>query len=594
MSIFTYDDFVFADSVTGAKEAILEHVKVTETPEYAEGGIKVIAKRVVFEIEGLLVASSASDLKTKIKTARGVLLNSWQSLSYQHDEDDLVGSYDYFVPANPRTIKGSVFSFESNNPDETPNAFTIRGTPKPLSLTFPAFIGDSSCKINYTVEVVIGWPIEGTAEQRFTQDIAQFWYDTRWSYDENFFPTVTVAGILELRDGTKREEFSGILRDRFDMTKKGQFPWKSISSDFQWNTSSSQLSFVIIHSQKQRALPRNIASGRAAVRLSANRSRVNKVFAGTFNGFINTTNAQLVAAVFKILTSRFSILGLKGAATNARDFLTQMDVGIDLYEPIITFSFTAKALGTLVDVENVHKLFAPSLASGTPGGRFTNPITDTLPDVEDEGRGDTLRPTRATEVREPTIPIKLKDNYIFFNEVIEVQDSVSSVTGNPTDIITPGDIKKANARLRDYPKSGTVFVVRAGVMSRALKPCEAPSIANSFFTLSNQKGKGRFRYVKGRVMSQGWRPAILEGTFVHTLSYVYVYQLLEVADMRHVVSYNPLAHINFATEPKPAPKKKKGPVGNPEVEEVYKKESVIDIIPTGSLEEQREWMRRPL
>lgn len=577
MSIFKYDDFVFADSSSGAKQAILERVKVTESPEYAEGGIKVIAKRVVFEVEGLMVGSSASNLKTKIKEARGVLLNSWQSLSYQHDSDDLVGSYDYFVPPNPRGIRGSVFSFESNSPDETPNAFTIRGTPKPLSLSFPAFIGDSSCKINYSVEVVIAWPIEGTAEQRFTQDIAQFWYDTRWSYDENFFPTITVAGILELRDGTKREKFSGILRDRFDMTKRGQFPWKPMSSDFQWNTSTSQLSFVIIHAQKQRALPRNIASGRATVRLSANRSRVNKIFAGTFNGFITTTNAQLVAAVFNILTSRFSILGLKGAATNARDFLTQMDVAIDLYQPIITFSFTAKALGTLVDVDNVQKLFGAGLSSKSSAGSFTNPITDVLPDAEGGGAGATTRVVKAREAREPTVPVKLRDNYIFFNEVVEVQDSISSVTGNPTNIITPGQIKIVNARLRDYPKSGTVFVVRAGVMSRALKPCEAPSIANSFFTLSNQKGAGRFRYVKGRVMSQGWRPAILEGTFVHTLSYVYIYQLLKVADIRHVVSYNPLAHINFVAEPKSVPKKKKGPVRNIEVEKVHEKEPVFEI-----------------
>ena len=237
MSVFYYNSgsklFTFGSSTSGAREARIETVTVSESNEYADGGTIKVGTKLVFTVTGWIVGSSETDLKNKIRYARESLSDSAVYLAYQHQS----GAASYAFSPWPAAL-------ESNS--ATPAAAPSRGTPKPVNLSFKRFAGDTTVAVEFQVEVFSTEPLGGN----FPAGVKALWYDTRVTYDENYVPTMVVAGTIEINEEFDNWSIPAYIDIHFPRVKF----WKRAPVEYQWSSTGHTIEFAFTDKMLKREL----------------------------------------------------------------------------------------------------------------------------------------------------------------------------------------------------------------------------------------------------------------------------------------------------------------------------------------------------
>jgi len=527
--------FTFGSS-TAANNARLETVSVVESNEYGADGTVLLGKILTFSVKALMVGSTAADLAARIKYARHSLNESKVQVIVALDTTNTYSYTPGFIQFDPPAGQDQILT-----------ATCSRNTPKPKKLTFPAFIGDTTTRVEFEFEVFVAWQGDETyADNRrgqaatFDAGISKLIYDVRWSFDDNFIPSITYSGAIEVLDSYSRSDIIDFINKKFPVTRS----WKRESCDIQWTEESNDLpaghtvSFTLQDAYKKRTIPTPATTGEAKIRLESNQSRTIKNLSGYFAAPHDVDNRELLALAFDILTKRMDIFGLDGRQTGA-DFLTNVSIGFDLFSSRVEFAYEAKVLGKLIDLEQVATLLSEDVREGMAVNRLPSSLD----------RGKPFGDKNGEAAVELNLPNEATKGYIYFSEVLTTRENSGAVVADETKEAEGGavaEFKLAMKRRAYKANGGKVHVIRTGVMARAGQACEAPPVANALFQLSTQNNNDPdFAYIGGQVMVHGWRPGAIKGSSIHIMSYVYVYESLKVSSIENVKRWEASRNIAY-------------------------------------------------
>ena len=544
MAVFYYNTgnklFTFGESTSGTREARIEQVTVSESPEYADGGMIQVGRSLSFNVTGWIVGSDETDLKNKIRLARESLTDSGVYLEYQHK----TGTPSYlFSPGRTAT--------ESNNAD--PSARPSRGTPKPVKVDFKRFAGDRTVSIEFQVEVFS----TDTFGAGFPEGVRSMWYDTRITYDENYVPSQVVAGTLEVTESFDRYSIPKYIDQFFPLNAKqrgNKIAWKRAPVEYQWSSTGHTIEFAFTDKMLRRSFPPPITSGDCKVKLSSTLSRTVKTLTGWFEAPPDASTTVMIAEAYKILNARFDVFGLAGNRGGS-DFLTDLSITVDLFRSRIDFSFTAKVLGTLVTQDNVTKFLGEPSVGGKPeykvpdhilrhAGKTVSVLGSDYPTTQKNETKPTLRKDGGGSASTEKQESEDKRDYVYIDERVLVEEDtgkgVDWATG-PLEgfeaglIIATGKVRRERGR-----GQSRLIYIRSGVRVRVNKECEVPPPGDGTWTISSQKvADPQFSYLTGRVWQHGNRDGVLEGTTYNAISFAYVYEGLKGAGMQYASKWNP-------------------------------------------------------
>jgi hypothetical protein len=173
--------------------------------------------------------------------------------------------------------------------------------PKPRVIDVRQIPGGRSARIEFEIEVFINFC------GALASDVEEFWWQTSFNYDRNFYATRTIRGKYRVKAPlSAAEKF-------FDQVTDPKSLWPKLPRNFYRDSQRVDLSndglvldFTVTDKQVWRTLPRPLTDGRATFRVDQRMAQVFKTLSCSFEAPMDVNKNVIVQFITALIRARFA------------------------------------------------------------------------------------------------------------------------------------------------------------------------------------------------------------------------------------------------------------------------------------------------